>query len=231
MTRRTPCLTQIVLAACLALSPLAYSASNNDNLPKRLYRYYDDKGAPMVSDQVTDEHIRRGYDIVDRNFRLIRHLPPFDEVTYNKEKAKRDAALVQQQEDAKILRLYGSVRDAEIARDRQLDTLDTNISYNSMQLSRLKSLRADLVTDAASAERKTQYPSVKTKTQITEYDDQINDLQTLINSQRAEQAKVKSDFTPIIKRLNEIELSKSYKYPTTPNPNNSSSSNRDLSPP
>lgn len=230
MTRRTTGLIQLALIACIGLSLPAYSAKEI-SASKRLYRYYDDKGSPMVSDQVTDEHIRRGYDIVDRNLRLIRHLPPFDEVTYNKEKAKRDALLVQQQEDVKILRLYNSTRDAEIARDRQLNSLETSISYNSVQLLRLKSLRADLVTDAASAERKVQVPAVKTKTQITDYDQQIIKLQGLINDQRLEQAQVRSEFAPIIKRLSEIEGQKGQKTTPSANSNQNNSSFRDVSPP
>ena len=230
MTRRTTGLIQLALIACIGLSLPAYSAKEI-SASKRLYRYYDDKGSPMVSDQVTDEHIRRGYDIVDRNLRLIRHLPPFDEVTYNKEKAKRDALLVQQQEDVKILRLYNSTRDAEIARDRQLNSLETSISYNSVQLLRLKSLRADLVTDAASAERKVQVPAVKTKTQITDYDQQIIELQGLINDQRLEQAQVRSEFAPIIKRLSEIEGQKGQKTTPSANSNQNNSSFRDVSPP
>ena len=82
----------------LAASTYAFSDANS----KRLYRYYNDRGVPTMSDQVSEEHIRRGYDIVDRNMQLIRHFPAFDETVYNKDKAKRDAAFKQQQEDARI---------------------------------------------------------------------------------------------------------------------------------
>ena len=158
-----------------------------------------------MSDQVSEEHIRRGYDIVDRNMQLIRHFPAFDESVYNKDKAKRDAAFKQQQEDARILRLYSSAHDAELARNRLFDTLETSIGYNSLQLQRIKRLRANFVGDAALAERKSQTPTAKLKDQIAAYDKQINDLQALIDYQRTEQTKVKNDFVPIIKRLTELE--------------------------
>lgn len=189
------------------LTPMTVLA--DEGLGKRLYRYYNDKGIPTMSDQVTEEHIRRGYDIVDRNMQVIRHFPPFDEAIYQKDKAKRDIAFKQQQEDARILRLYSSARDAELARNRQFDTLETSIGYNSLQLQRIKRLRADYVEDAAADERKTNKPDPKVKARITEFDKQILDLQALITYQRSEQKKVTNDFIPIIKRLIELERAES----------------------
>lgn len=189
------------------LTPMTVLA--DEGLGKRLYRYYNDKGIPTMSDQVTEEHIRRGYDIVDRNMQVIRHFPPFDEAIYQKDKAKRDAAFKQQQEDARILRLYSSARDAELARNRQFDTLETSIGYNSLQLQRIKRLRADYVEDAAADERKTNKPDPKVKARITEFDKQILDLQALITYQRSEQNKVTNDFIPIVKRLTELERAES----------------------
>mgnify|MGYP000128387812 FL=1 len=186
----------------LLLGSIAYA---DDSVGKRLYRYYNDKGIPTMSDQITEEHIRRGYDIVDRNMQVIRHFPPFDEAVYQKDKAKRDSAFKQQQEDARILRLFSSARDAELARNRQLDTLETSIGYNMLQLQRIKRLRAAFVEEAAATERKTNKPDPKVKARITEFDKQILDLQTLISYQRAEQNKVKNDFIPIINRLTELE--------------------------
>ncbi|PTQ89160.1 hypothetical protein [Agitococcus lubricus] len=172
---------------------------------KQLYRYYDDKGRPTVSDQLTDEHVSRGYDIVNRHMQLIKRVPPFDANAYARDKAKRDAALIQAAEDKRIQRLFGSVRDAELARNRQVDTLDSSINFNTLQLIRIKRLRAEAVEDAASAERKGEVPSKKLKSQIADYDGQIKDLEQLIASQRSDQDKVKSDFIPIIKRLGELE--------------------------
>ena len=209
-TQRT---VQTILASIVLMSSsLVYSDASS----KRLYRYYNDKGIPTMSDQVSEEHIRRGYDIVDRNMQLIRHFPAFDETVYNKDKVKRDAAFKQQQEDARILRLYSSARDAELARNRLSDTLETSIGYNSLQLIRIKRLRADFVSDAALAERKSQKPTAKLKEQIADFDKKIKDLQALIDYQRIEQTKVRNDFVPIINRLTELEKAPQLTAPTTP---------------
>lgn len=181
------------------------ATAEESGVGKRLYRYYNDRGVPTMSDQITDEHIRRGYDIVDRNMQVIRHLPPFDEAVYLKDKAKRDSAFKQQQEDARILRLFSSARDAELARNRQLDTLETSIGYNNLQLQRIKRLRASFVAEAAANERTSKKSDPKVQSRIAEFDKQILDLQTLINYQRTEKNKVTNDFVPIIKRLSELE--------------------------
>jgi len=193
----------------------AHSEGINPNA-KHLYRYYNDKGIPTVSDQIGEEHIRRGYDIVDRNMQIIRHFPAFDEAVYQKDKARRDAALKQKQEDAQILRLYPSARDAEVARNRQIDTLATNIGYNNLQLQRIKRLRAEFVQEAAATERKTNKSDPNVKSRITEFDKQILDLQALINFQKAEQTKTNEEFKPIIKRLAEIEAAENSRFTTSP---------------
>ena len=198
-----------IQSTLIAIVLIATTNVYSDASSKRLYRYYNDKGIPTLSDQVSEEHIRRGYDIVDRNMQLIRHFPAFDEAVYAKDKAKRDAAFKQSQEDARILRLYSSARDAELARNRLSDTLETSIGYNSLQLIRIKRLRADFVGDAALSERKSQTPTAKLKEQIADYDKKIKDLQALMDYQRAEQAKVRSEFVPIINRLLELEKASS----------------------
>lgn len=220
LTQRT--LNTALSFILLAASTCAFSDANS----KRLYRYYNDRGIPTMSDQVSEEHIRRGYDIVDRNMQLIRHFPAFDESVYNKDKAKRDAAFKQQQEDARILRLFSSARDAELARNRQLDTLETSIGYNTLQLQRIKRLRANFVGDAALAERKSQAPTTKLKAQIVTYDKQITDLQALIDYQHKEQDKVKNEFIPIINRLTDLE-----KAPPPTQTTTTSKSMFDVSPP
>lgn len=172
------------------------------------YRYYNEKGVPTLSDQITEEHIRRGYEILDASMQVTKRVPAFNNETYAKEKARREAQMRQHQEDERIMKLYSSSYDAESAKNRLIDTLDTNIGYNRIQLIRLKRLRSEMVEQAAESERAGKPLSAKQKALITQYDSQINDLTSLMNSQEEEKVKVTNDFIPIIKRLAEIEKSK-----------------------
>jgi hypothetical protein len=206
------CMAGVLLAANLALAEADLPGGKQ---VKRWYRYYNDAGIPMLSDQITEEHVRRGYDVLDRNMLIVRRIPAFNQEAYEKDKVRRDAMLLQQQEDARILRLYATARDAELARNRLLDTLETSIGYNGIQLMRLKRLRSDAVAEAAEAERSGKGIPAKMKSQISQLDQQIQDLVSLMNSQRSEQQKVRVDFVPIIKRLTELESNRKADSSTT----------------
>ncbi|MDO8330349.1 MAG: hypothetical protein Q7T36_07765 [Fluviicoccus sp.] len=200
----------LVLALSLG-AEFAIAATSNapaGSEPKRWYRFFSEGGIPTLSDQITEEHVKRGYDILDRNMQVLRRIPAFNEDAYQKDKVRRDAMLRRQQEDARILRLYSSSRDAELARNRLLDTLETSIGYNAIQLMRLKRLRSELVEHAADQERSGKSLTNQTKDQIHQYELQIQDLNSLVASQRAEQAKVRQDFIGIIQRLTELESNK-----------------------
>lgn len=206
------CMAGVLLAANLALAEADLPGGKQ---VKRWYRYYNDAGIPMLSDQITEEHVRRGYDVLDRNMLIVRRIPAFNQEAYEKDKVRRDAMLLQQQEDARILRLYATARDAELARNRLLDTLETSIGYNGIQLMRLKRLRSDAVAEAAEAERSGKGIPAKMKAQISQLDQQIQDMVSLMNSQRSEQQKVREDFIPIIKRLTELESNRKVDSSTT----------------
>lgn len=169
------------------------------------YRYVDGSGQPTLSDQITETHIRLGYDMLDRNMLVIRRFPAFDAKLYQQDKAARDAAIARQKEDARILRLYSSASDAARARDRQLESIDTAMGYNRLQLLRLERLRANLVEDLAAQERKGEKPSERTRGEIARLDGQIADLRQLISAQKEELVAVKARFEPIVSRLQEME--------------------------
>ena len=199
-----PALTSLCLGLIL-LSPAAFAADKTK--AQTWYRYYDAKGLPTLSDQISETHIRRGYQILNGQMQVIRQIPAFDEVAYQNDKSKRDAAFKQQQEDARILRLYSSAYDAELARNRKTDALETSIGYNSIQLMRLKRFREDNVEMAAEMERSGKAVPAKITSQIALYDQQIAAVQALIAGERSEIDKVRATYAPIIARLTELESS------------------------
>lgn len=189
----------LILIAQLGFAGVSKSQNHN------WYRYYDNKGMPTLSDQISETHIRRGYEILNSQMQVVRQVPAFDEVAYQNDKIKRDAAFKQQQEDARILRLYTSAFDAEMTLKRQLDSLETGIGYNGIQLIRLKRFRADAVTEAAELERTGKTVSAKLTQQVQQYDKQIADVQKVVAAARLEMDKVRTEFAPIIARLTELE--------------------------
>jgi len=79
----------------------------------------------------------------------------------------------------------------------------------------LKRLRSDAVAEATEAERSGKGIPAKMKAQISQLDQQIQDMVSLMNSQRSEQQKVREDFIPIIKRLTELESNRKVDSSTT----------------
>ncbi|RZU46987.1 hypothetical protein EV700_1374 [Fluviicoccus keumensis] len=206
---------QYFVRFCLAASILSISAglyaapvTSTRAASNVWYRYYNEKGVPTLSDQITEEHVRRGYEILDRNMQVTGRVAAFNNEIYLKEKARREAQMRQKMDDERIMKLYSSSRDAESARNRLLDTLETSIGYNRIQLIRLKRLRSELVEQGAESERTGKSLTAKQKDLIVQYDSQIKDLMQLMSSQEDEKNKVSNDFAPIINRLIAIEKSR-----------------------
>lgn len=190
----------------MALTTLALADAGSGTSGRKIwYRYVDSSGQTTLSDQISETHIRLGYDMLDRNMQVIRHFPAFDATLYQQDKAARDSAMRRQKEDARILRLYSSASDATRARDRQIEALDTSMGYNRLQLMRLNSMRANLVENLANKERMGLKPAESDRNTVGKLDLQIADLSKLIAEQKAEVSTVKVRFSPIISRLKEIE--------------------------
>ena len=173
----------------------------------RWYRYYDDKHQPNVTDNVTPEHITRGYDELNASMRPIKHVPAQRSLTAQElaaAKAKRNADAQHERDDKKIQRLYSSSADAEHARDRQLDAIQLRVDFSTNALTNLRQRRAEEAQKAAVFERTGKPVPKDTKDGIAKYDKQIQSAQMEINARKAEQDKIRTEFTLVIERLKEL---------------------------
>lgn len=181
------------------------AAAQAEEIPgARWYRYYDDKRQPTVTDNLSQEHIDRGYDALSSSMQVIKHVPPQRALTAQEQaaiKAKREAELQQAKDDKQLLRLYSSPADAEHARDRQLDAIQLRIDFSNNSLSGLRQRRAGEAQKAAVFERTGKPVPTDLKKSIASYDKQIQAAQTEISQRKAEQDKLNADFAPVIQRL------------------------------
>lgn len=194
------------VATLLALM-LAAPAMANDTDSARWYRYYNDKNQPSVTDSITEEHITRGYDALDKNMQLLRHVPPQRRLTAEEvaaAKAARAAEARQKEEDMQLRRLYSRVSDAEHSRDRKLDSLQQRIDFATGSLARLRDSRTQEAQRAAALERTGKPVPPPLKESIANYDQQIQKLQADIQARKSEQDKVRQDFATIIERLQKL---------------------------
>lgn len=185
--------------------PLAHAAEEKSQA--RWFRYYNEKNQPSVTDMVTPEHVTRGYDELTESMQLIRRVPAQRALSAEElaaSRAKRDAEKLREKEDKQLLRLYSRPQDAELARNRQIDALQVRIDFANGQVTRLRQSRATEAQKAAVFERKGKPVPADLKASIDQYDKQIQTAQTEMQTRKAEQDKVRADFTPVIQRLQEL---------------------------
>lgn len=142
-----------------------------------LYRYVDDKGITVLSRQgVPPEHIRRGYEVLNDQGRVVKVIPPAPSAEEMKhilaERARASS-------DAQLLRLYSTPEDVERARQRKLAELDSLIGVARSNLQSVRTQQANLQSQAADHERAGREVPAHLLAQI--------------DNQKAEQARLKSD--------------------------------------
>lgn len=196
----------LFLGLALAAGTLQ-AAPGNDAGNARWFRYYDDRKQPVLTDSVTPDHILHGYDELTERFQVIRHIEgrrPLSPQEEAAQKIKNAQAAQRARDEKQMLRLYSGPADAERARNRQLDTLQTRIDFTTNSLAGLRQRRAAEAQKAAVLERTGKPVPADIKESIANYDKQIAANQAELAERKAEQDKVRAEFEPMIKRLAEL---------------------------
>ncbi|MEE9102855.1 MULTISPECIES: DUF4124 domain-containing protein [Pseudomonas] len=144
-----------------------------------LYRYVDDKGGIVIDRQgVPSEYIGKGYEVLNDQGRVIRVVPPAPTPA---EIQQRKADAARANSDAQLLRLYTSVKDVDLARDRKLTELDALSSVSKGNLQALKSQHATLQARAADQERAGRQVPAELEAQLSDLRDEEKRLEQDIN--------------------------------------------------
>ena len=165
-----------LLGAMLATQALAVEPKGSS---VELYRYVDDKGGLVVDRQgVPSEYIGQGYEVLNDQGRVIRVVPPAPTPA---EIQQRKADAARANSDAQLLRLYTSVKDVDLARDRKLTELDALSSVSKGNLQALKSQHATLQARAADQERAGRQVPAELEAQLSDLRDEEKRLEQDIN--------------------------------------------------
>lgn len=98
------------------------------------YRYYDKNGVMNISGSVSSEHIRYGYETLDKNMQVLKKNPAFNDASENSQSSNRTRLAIQNQEDLKLKQAYGSSQMAQRKRNDALDSLNKKIQMQEKQL-------------------------------------------------------------------------------------------------
>ena len=130
-------------------------------MAKQFYRYKNSEGALIIKDQLTNEMIAVGYDILNDTGRVIKRVGPgktlAEEEQERLSKIEEKKAEIQLQQkirsDAELLRQFSSIGDIIRNRDAQLLALEQRIKIQESKSDLLKLQLEDQQKQAATHER------------------------------------------------------------------------------
>ncbi|MFU9045890.1 hypothetical protein ACNAUY_05795 [Acinetobacter tibetensis] len=161
------------------------------------YRYYDSKGVANISTNVTPNHIRYGYEALDRNMQVIKRNRPYNAETEEKKAPQRAAQAKQREADLRLKRAYTNSQVATQKRDDALAYLKKQIRFQQDQLKQLQSDRILFKRQEMEYLRKGDpVPAIlksnlsNNATNISNKKEQIQTLQTNYRNTQAEYANI-----------------------------------------
>lgn len=152
-------LIPLLFTTLLAAAMSAPARADQNSATATHYRWKDAAGVVHFGDTIPSSALAGGYDIVDNNGRVVRHvdreLSPAERraaaVAANQAAAARRAAQQRKIEDAQLLAAYPTDRDLEQSQQAQLrqiqadiGTLETNLRSQEDSLTELLAHAADL---------------------------------------------------------------------------------------
>lgn len=180
------------------------------------YRYYDKNGIANVSTSVTPEHIRHGYEALDRNMQVIKRSRPYNASTDLQQSSRRESLARQRERDMKLKRAYGTSQIAASKRDQALANLKKQLQYQQEQLKLLQKDKINFKRQQMEFFRKGETVPAQLKTNIENNAKNIDNIKRVVESLRISYRKTESDYAEIINRLTALEPAKTKTTPKSP---------------
>lgn len=140
---------KISLLSSLVLYPALTFANTTQESKPAYYRYYDANGRVTVSRNASPEHIRHGYEVLDRNMYLIKKVPAYNVQKDLSQESVRAAEHRQNQRDLQLKRSYRNVKYATEKKADALKLVQKQISETYLRMKQLQADRADFLTQKA----------------------------------------------------------------------------------
>ena len=191
------------LGFCLALGLGWMAAVQADDAQGiLLYRYVDSRGVTVLDRQgVPPEYVGKGYEVLNQRGRVVQTIPPAPSAD---ELRDAQAAKLQSDADAHLLRLYSSVEDVDRAKSRRLAELEGLIVVAQGNIQNLIAQQGSLQTQAADQER-AGHPVAKTLLdQLDDLRDQQQNLKVDILRYQTARTQAESEFAQDRARLQKL---------------------------
>lgn len=196
-------------ALLLATSAIAYQASNQGYR----YRWKDASGQSYFSDSLSADALKAGYDIVNAQGVVVRHVDrqlTADERAAAKKLADQQAAAKaiadqRARDDAQLLNAYPTEQAFTAARQSQLDNYHQAVGTTQINLRGQEKTLADLLTRAGDLERAKQPVPPYLTDRINEQRTTVSGLRTTLQRQQAAEASAKAGMEADIQRYRQLK--------------------------
>jgi hypothetical protein len=204
--------TLILLAAALLAAGAVTPVRATDNTPTVHYRWKDTAGVVHFSDTIPASALAGGYDVVNNDGRVVRHvarsLTPAERqaaaVAAAREAAARRAAQQQSLEDTQLLAAYPTDKDLEQAQQAQLQQMQTDIATLQTNLHSQEDSLADLLAHAADLEHSGKPIPADVSKRIAEQRQSVNGERNALAQRHADLASAQARFTAQLQRYHAL---------------------------
>lgn len=169
------------------------------------YRYYDKNGVANVSTSVTPEHIRYGYEALDRNMQVIKRNRPYNATADVQQSAQRESVARRREQDLRLKRAYGNTQIATAKRDQILANLKKQLNYQQEQLQQLQKDKIAFKRQEMDYHRKGEMLPAQLKSNLENNSKNIENVKKTVESLRNAYHKTEIEYADIIARLKTLE--------------------------
>ncbi|HVX04038.1 MAG TPA: DUF4124 domain-containing protein [Rhodanobacteraceae bacterium] len=204
MRRTALFLLPALLLAASAMTPVGAT----DNTPVVHYRWKDPAGVVHFSDTIPASALAGGYDIVNNDGQVVRHvsreLTPAERQAAAAASARAAAAkrAAQQQslEDTQMLSAYPTDKDLQQSQQAQLQQIQTDIATLQTNLRSQENTLTDLLAHAADLEHSNQPIPANVKARITEQRESVSEERNALAKRKADLADAQTRFATQLQR-------------------------------
>lgn len=202
--RRKPLLLSITLPLAIVVAAPAFASITSSEH----YRWKDTAGVVHFSDTIPASALPLGYDIVDNQGRVIRHvereLTPAERHAAAAEAARQAAAkrAVQQQnlEDAQLLAAYPTDKSLQDSQQGDLKQIEVDIATLEGNLKDQETALTDMLAHAADLQHAGKPVPPFVNKNIAAQRDSVNTDRTALERRRADLARAKLKFAAQLQR-------------------------------
>jgi hypothetical protein len=194
--------------AMLAVAAALPARAGDNTASATHYRWKDPAGVVHFGDTIPASALAGGYDVVDNNGRVVRHvareLTPAERQAAAAEAARaaatKRAAQQQSMEDAQMLAAYPTAKDLEQSQQAQLQQIQADIATLQTNLHSQEDSLTDLLPHAADLEHSGKPVPPYVNKRIAAQRDSVNDEREALAQRRSDLAATKAKFAAHLQR-------------------------------